>query len=284
MSERDRRWTILEVLDWTRGHFEQRGLANPRLDAEVLLADVLELERVMLYARFDQPMEAEELARMRERVARRAAGTPVAHLTGRREFWSLSLEVNEDVLIPRPDTERLVEVVLARSDEPKTLVDVGTGSGAVAAALAQEYPDATVYALELSPPALATAQKNLARFGARIEVLEGSLLNPLPAGMTADVIAANLPYIPSSEIPSLQIEVQHEPHLALDGGDDGLSLIRALVAQTPRYLKRGGLLALESSSDQIAAVSTLLEEAGFSDVECAQDVAGLDRVTSGVWA
>ncbi|MEO1228845.1 MAG: peptide chain release factor N(5)-glutamine methyltransferase [Myxococcota bacterium] len=276
-----RRWTSLEVLDWTRGHFERKGLDSPRLDAEVLLAHVLDTQRVMLYARFDQPLHADELARMRELVARRAAGAPVAHLVGKREFWSLPFEVSPDVLIPRPETEHLVEVARRRKPEAKVIVDVGTGSGAVAVALARELPEAEVHATELSPAAAEVARRNVAQHAPRVQVHVGSLLESLPEDLDIDLLVANLPYIPSREIEILAEEVRdHDPHLALDGGPDGLVSIRALVADAPSRLTEGAVLALESGPEQVPSLRRLLEAGGFVALEVEKDLAGRDRVTS----
>ena len=276
-----RRWTSLEVLDWTRGHFERKGLDSPRLDAEVLLAHVLDTQRVMLYARFDQPLQADELARMRELVARRSAGAPVAHLVGKREFWSLSLEVSPDVLIPRPETEHLVEVARSRKPDAEVIVDVGTGSGAVAIALARELPKAEVHATELSAAAAQVALRNVAEHAPRVQVHVGSLLEALPEGLQIDLLVANLPYIPSQDIGTLADEVRHhDPHLALDGGPDGLVSIRALVASAPPRLAHGAVVALESGPEQVPSIRGLLESEGFVDVEVEVDLAGRDRITS----
>lgn len=287
MSDRRQRWTILEVLDWTRGHFESKDLESPRLDAEVLLAHVLSLPRVMLYAQFDQPMQGEELVRMRALVAKRAAGTPVAHLIGTREFWSLELRVGPQVLIPRPETERLVEVAHRRAPAAKRVVDVGTGSGAVALALASELKEAEVWALEVSEAALDVARDNVERLdmASRVHVLKSDLLEGLPAVVPpVELVVANLPYIPSDEIKGLPVEVRdHDPRVALDGGPDGLALIRALIEQGTSVLTPGGVMVLESGSEQTTAIARLYEAAGFSRVEVEADLSGLERITSAQW-
>lgn len=276
-----RRWTSLEVLDWTRSHFEKKGLESPRLDAEVLLAHVLGLKRVMLYARFDQPLHPEELTRMRELVARRARGTPVAHLVGQREFWSLPLEVTPAVLVPRPETEHLVEVGRRRKPDAKVVVDVGTGSGAVAIALARELPAAEVHATELSSAAAELARKNAALHAPRVQVHVGALLEPLPAGLIPDLVVANLPYIPTEEIATLAPEVRdHDPELALDGGPDGLGPIRALIRAAPATLAPDGVLALESGPEQVPSLRTELAEQGFAEIEVTTDLSGFERITS----
>jgi release factor glutamine methyltransferase len=284
MAERRGRWTLLEVLEWTRGHFAAKGVENPRLDAEVLLAHVLETERVMLYARFDQPMAPDELAKMRQLVARRAAGVPVAHLVGRREFWSLDLVVTADVLVPRPETEVLVEVARRRRSDAQRIIDVGTGSGAALFALLSELPEARGFGTEVSPPAAGVARENAARLGLadRAEIVLGHLLEPLPPqALPAELVVANLPYIPSRALGGLAREVRdHEPHLALDGGADGLELIRELLPGAREALGEDGVLVLEADPEQAPALRELLEDAGFEDVETARDLAGRDRVTS----
>ena len=155
-----KRWTILEVLDWTRGHFEAKGIGSARLDAEIIIAHALNLQRVMLYARFDQPLKPDELTAIREMVARRAKHEPMAHLLGKREFWSLDLEVTADTLIPRPDTETLVELALEKMAADAGFVDVGTGSGCIALALASERKEAPGYATDVSEAALTVARRN----------------------------------------------------------------------------------------------------------------------------
>ncbi len=287
MTERKERWTLIEVLDWTRGHFERAGLASPRLDAEILLAHVLGLPRVMLYARFDLPMKGPELAAMRSLVARRTQGTPVAYLTGTREFWSLSIETGPDALIPRPESELLVEVGRRRAPDAKTVVDVGTGTGAVALALAVELPAAKVWAIDCSTAAAALAARNVVRHGLqdRVTVIESDLLRELPpAARPVHLLVANLPYIPTDDIETLAMDVRlHEPRLALDGGPDGLDLIRLLVASAGEVLCPGGIIALEAGAGQGAAVAALLAAAGFEELAVAPDLAGHDRVTSARW-
>lgn len=284
MAERRAKWTVLEVLDWTRGHFERKGCASARLDAEVLLASVLGLPRVMLYAQFDRPMVSDELTRMRALVARRAAGEPVALLVGKRAFWDFEVEVTPAVLIPRPETEILIEVARRRRPDASTAVDVGTGSGAIALALAKELPEARVFGLELDPAALEVAKRNAAALGRAIAWARSDLLDELPAAARpVDLVAANLPYIPSGEIAELMPEVRdHEPRLALDGGPDGLGLIRRLIAAAPAAMAPGGVVVLESGPEQPEAIAQLLAASGFGAIEVTPDLAGLPRVTSGV--
>lgn len=286
-APKKQRWSILEVLDWTRGHFEKRGLPSPRLDAEVLIAHALGLKRVMLYAKYDQPLVPEELAKIRELVARRSNAEPVAHLVGGREFWSLDFEVTRDTLVPRPDTETLVEVALdlRKGRDTKTVVDVGTGTGCVAIAIGKELEEARIWALEISEPARAIAQKNVEKhhLEPRTTVLASDLLHALPADVDAiDLCVANLPYIPSETIGALMADVRdHEPRLALDGGPDGLVLIRRLLEQAPKRMASDGHIALEAGHDQHAALRELVASAGFVDVTTSSDAGGNERVTAG---
>lgn len=285
MSEE--RWTILKVLDSTRAWFEKRGLESPRLDAEVLIADALGLPRVMLYAHFDRPLGEPELAKIRERVRRRGNREPVAYITGSREFWSLPLEVDANVLIPRPDTETLVEVALAlaRASGARRLADVGAGSGCVALALAKELPEAELTAFDVSAAALAVARRNAERHGVqdRVAFVESDLLQGA-AHACFDLVVANLPYIPEAEHATLAPDVKdHEPRLALVGGPDGLDLIRRLVEQAPAHLRPGGHLVLEAGATQLLEVARLLEARGFEGAAVRKDYGGLDRVASATW-
>jgi release factor glutamine methyltransferase len=270
-------WTILKVLQWTQGRFGERGLPTARLDAEVLLAYVLSMDRVGLYTHFDQPLQAEELTRYRELIKRRLAGEPVAYLVGRREFRSLDMRVDKRVLVPRPETETLVEVALEKLGETPRIADLGTGSGAIALALKQARPQATVVAVDVSPDAAEVARANAERLGLAVEIRVGDLLGPL-AGETFDLIAANLPYIPSGEIPTLPVEVRNEPLLALDGGPDGLALIRRVIAGTPALLAPDGWLVLEVAAGQAPQVLTLL--AGWREATAVKDLTGIQRVVA----
>jgi release factor glutamine methyltransferase len=276
-------WTILEVLKWVTGRFTERGLPTPRLDAELLAAHALALPRLSLYTQFDRPLGAGELAALRELVRRRQAGEPVAYLTGKKEFWSLELEVDRRVLIPRPDTETAVEAALALipadgGDAPWRLADVGTGSGAIALALKKERPQAQVLAIDTSEDALAVARGNGARLGLAVDWRHGDLLAPLAGEPPLDLLVANLPYVPSAELPRLPPEVRAEPLLALDGGGDGLDVIRRLVAGVRAALRPGGWLLLELGLGQAPAVEELCRAAGFVEVGARRDLGGVPRV------
>jgi release factor glutamine methyltransferase len=278
-------WTILGVLNWTTRYFGEKRIASPRLDAEVLLSHVLRCDRVGLYVRFEQPLERDELDAFRELVRRRAAGEPVAYLTGTKEFWSLPLRVDPRVLVPRPETELVVDVILelTRGAPSGRACDVGTGSGAIALALKRERPAWTVVATDVSAEALAVARDNAARLALEVELLEGHMLRPLAGRGPFDVVASNPPYIAEAEVGTLMREVaEHEPRVALTPGGDGLALIRELVAGAPALLAPGGALVLEIGHQQGAAVKALVAATGaFDPPAVRRDHAGLDRV---LWA
>ena len=275
-------WTVLKLLRWTADYFAGRGIDSPRLDAELLLADALGLDRVGLYLNFERPLLAGELANFREKVKRRADREPLAYILGHTEFWSLPLTVTPDVLIPRPDTELLVEQALALGGEGPRALDVGTGSGALAIALAHERPQWTITAIDISPAALAVAMENARGNGVaeRITFVATDLAK-LPAG-PFDLIVANPPYIPHGELATLMPEVRdYEPHLALDGGKDGFDAYRALARQAGGVLAPGGWLLVEVGHDQAAAVQELFNEAGLREIFAARDLAGIERVVGG---
>lgn len=275
-------WTVLKLLRWTADYFAGRGIDSPRLDAELLLADALGLDRVGLYLNFERPLQAGELAGFREKVKRRAGREPLAYILGHTEFWSLPLKVTPEVLIPRPDTELLVEQALARSTVVTRVLDVGTGSGALAIALGHERPDWAVTAIDISPAALAVARENARGNGVaeRITFIEADLA-ALPAG-PYELIVANPPYIPHGELTTLMPEVRdYEPLLALDGGADGLDPYRALAGQAVHRLTPGGWLLVEVGFDQAAVVQELFAGAGLTEIFTARDLAGIERVVGG---
>ncbi len=279
----DETWTTLRVLGWTHQRFGERGLRTPRLDAELLLAHVLKSDRVRLYTHFDQPLAPSELAAYRELIKRRLAGEPVAYLVGKQEFWSLPFTVDPRVLVPRADTETLVQAVLAElSGKPSpTVADIGTGSGAIAVAVAHERPDARIIAVDRSADALAVAQENAAANDVEIEFREGDLLSPLATDGPYQAIASNPPYIPEGEYSTLPAEVRREPKGALLAGADGLEVIRRLIEGAPPLLAPGGALLLEVGMGQAPAVGELMRKRGFSTVETRKDLAGIERVVIG---
>ncbi len=278
-----RSWTVLEVLRWTTQRFTERGLDSPRLDAELLAAHAFGMTRLRLYAEFDRPLLAEELTALRDLVKRRQAGEPVAYLTGHKEFWSLDLAVDARVLIPRPDTETLVEVALdvLAIDVDAQVADIGTGSGAVALAIAKQRPRAQVTATDLSDDALNVARANATQLGLNVTFRSGNLLASIPSDARFHLIVANLPYIPSADIPGLAPEVRSEPMRALDGGADGLDLVRRLITSAPAHLHEGGVLALEIGAGQADATVALMAVGGFAAPERRSDLGGIERV---IWA
>lgn len=278
-------WTVRRVLGWTSQHFERLGLDSPRLTAELLLAHVLHTSRVRLYTDLDRPLEAGELATCRGLIARRAAGEPTSYLTGTREFYGRTFAVDPRVLVPRPETELLVEAVLQAvpRDAEVRVLDLCTGSGCVGITLALERPRARVLATDASPGAVEVARANAAALGVadRFEARLGDLLAPVEGEAPFDVVVANPPYVPTGELPTLSPEVRHEPPLALDGGADGLDVVRRIAEEAPRRLVPGGLLALEIGDGQGPAVRSLLEAAGYGSVRIERDLARHDRLALG---
>ena len=278
-------WTVLKVLQWTAGYFRDRGIEGGRLDAELLLSDTLKLDRVGLYLNYDRPLSTGELETYRAAVGRRAKREPLQYIRGEAEFWSLPFAVTPAVLIPRPDTEVLVEEALKRLSGPCRILDVGTGSGAIAIALAHERPEAEVEGLDISPQALAVARGNAERNGvaARLTLRTGDLHQLCGSGY--DLVVSNPPYIPTPDLQGLMPEVREfEPLLALDGGADGLSAYRLLANQTRNLLKPGGWLLLEVGIAQAADVAELLQGAGLVEIFTRADYAGVARVVGGQFA
>lgn len=264
---------------------DDAGSSTPNLDAQVILAHVLQVERSWLFAHYDYELTQDEAERYSDAVARRAAAEPVAYIVGKKEFYGLELLVDRRVLAPRPETEMLVDAVLdwieRRPGRAVTVADIGTGSGAIALAVAANCPDVTVYATDVSQEALTVAASNIACLDARdqVRLLQGDLLASLPEKV--DIIAANLPYIRSDDFPGLQADVRdYEPKLALEAGPEGLDLIERLLAQLPAYLKPGGAAFLEIGHDQREAVLALAERLlpGAHDVAVREDYHGRDRL------
>jgi release factor glutamine methyltransferase len=280
-------WSIKRVLAWATDDFKRRGNKSARLDAELLLGEALGLDRIKLIVEAERPLAEGELVRYRDLIKRRRASEPIAYILGRREFFALPMRVDRRVLIPRPDTEILVETALNATRAEHLygrMLDLCTGSGCVAIAFAKERPTWRVTAVDLSPDAASVARENVQRAGVvhNLAVLEGDLFAALPAGAVFELITANPPYIPSADIAGLDADVRDfEPRLALDGGADGLDITRRLVSEAMRYLSPGGRLALEGGFDQAPAVAQLLETAGFSEIARAKDLAGIERVVSG---
>jgi release factor glutamine methyltransferase len=265
--------TVAEALRFARHHIDP-------LDAHVLLGAVLAASRAALLAHPEAPLTAEQAERFAGYVARCAAAEPIAYILGRRAFYDREFFVTPDVLIPRPETELLLEQALEWvGDRRLTAVDVGTGSGALAVTLAANRPNVQVFAVDISPAALAVARRNAERYSAPVTFFEGDLLAPLvERGIKADVIMANLPYIPSGELPDLAV-TRYEPRLALDGGADGLDLIRRLLAQVPLVAHPGALMLLEIAAGQGAAALAAVGDAlTVKRADLLLDYAGLDRI------
>jgi release factor glutamine methyltransferase len=275
---------ILDVINKTTPYFEQRGVESPRLTIELLLAHLLKKKRLELYLEFERQLDEPQLGQLRELVKRRSAGEPLQYITGETEFCGLKFAVDRRVLIPRPETESLVETVVAgvRSQEPGVrIVDVGTGSGCIAVALAKQLPAAELMAVDSSDDALAVAQENAKRHGfeKRIRFFHSDLLTELPDSSKVDVVVSNPPYIAAGELAGLPKEVRDfEPVSALTAGIDGLDVVRRLVTDGRRVLKSSGFLAMEIGAGQCAAVENLLLDGGYAVPEVVKDLQGHERV------
>jgi len=277
-------WTTIAVLDWTTKRFGDAGIAAARLEAQLLLAHVLGCSRMQLYTGFDRPLAEGELAGYRELIRRRLGGEPVAYLLGEHEFWSLPFYIDSSVLVPRPDTETVVEVARAtRTDRaaPCRVLDLCTGSGVIAISLAKELPAAHVVATEISEPAAALARRNAERNGVTVDVRIGDLWQPV-RGERFDLIVSNPPYIASAVIPTLAPEVRREPLLALDGGPDGLAFYDRICATARERIVPGGALVVEHGFDQAEAVRARFEAAGLTQVTLVRDLGKNPRVTWGI--
>lgn len=284
----DQPWTVGRLLTWTTDYLKKHASESPRLDAEVLLAESRGCQRIELYTAFDEVVDDDARAKFRELVKRRAEGTPVAYLVGRKEFYSLSFKVTPDVLIPRPETEHAVIAVLdllktmPPHETPLQVVDVGTGSGCIAVSIARHAPQVEVTAVDLSPAALAVARENAEAHDVadRVRFVESDLLAALPDEPSLDVVVSNPPYILESEWETLAAPVRDfEPKLALVGGPTGMEVTERLVAQAAERLRPGGWLVLEIHSGLESQVHALLERTGnFEQLVTIKDLAQLPRV------
>lgn len=311
MTANERTWTVKAILDWCEGYLASKGDAQPRLSAQWLLGEAMGLSRIELYTNLDKPLSEEERATMRAWVQRRGAGEPLQLICGSAPFRHMTLEVAPGVLIPRPETEVLVSEVLARFTPPKQVsayafedadaaqpeeslesipepiraIDLCTGSGCIACALATEHPHMEVIALDIAPEALVLAKRNVEAQGVsnRVSVIESDLLaemtaDPANAG-TFDIIVSNPPYIPSGVVDTLDAEVNdYEPRLALDGGADGLDLFRRFIGDAHMLLKPNGVLAVELFEDSLEEARSIALARGFSEARIIQDLAGRDRI------
>lgn len=274
-------WTIGALLQWTQRFFAAKGIDTARLDAELLLAHVLQKERIYLYAHYDEPLSTGELAAYRELVRKRGQRFSVAHLLGTKSFMGLKFSVTEDVLVPRPETELLVEAVLEREprDSTAAVLDIGTGSGAIVLSICHYLPQATGLGVDISAAALAVAAKNGASLDLPQVRWQESDLTAAVGTQTFDWILSNPPYLTAGDMAALEPEVRHDPQLALFGGPDGLAVYRRLAAVMAEHLKPGGHCAVEIGSGQRQAVAAIFAAVGnYSEVTVIPDYGGIERV------
>lgn len=285
----DKIWTIGRILKWTEQYFKDKGIESPRLDAEVLLAHVLEKQRIYLYVHFDEPLQLGELAAYREMIKKRVLRVPVAQILGEKEFMGLTFKVTADTLVPRPDTEILVQAAVDRlramaGEEPLRFADIGTGSGAICLSVLHYLAGTVADTVDISPAARAVAEENAASLGLadRVTFHTGDLLQPL-SGISFAAILSNPPYIPEADIVKLAPEVRlKEPHTALSGGQDGLDFYRRLANEAPAMLVPGGFTAFEVGIHQAGDVAALLKANPLiGRTEILPDYAGIDRVVVG---
>jgi len=283
----ERVWTVRDALDWTADHFERKSVDDPRRSAEWLLSAATGLSRIELYTHFDRPLSEDERAVYRRSIERRAAGEPLQYVTGEMPFRHIVLKVRPGVFIPRPETEVLVDEALAALEgvSDPVVVDLCTGSGAIAISIAHERPDARVYATEIAEETASVARENAERCGVsdRVTVLTGDLFAPLPEELRGivHVVASNPPYIPTADLAGLPTEVGgFEPRVALDGGPDGLDAVRRIVADARSWLAPGGTLVVETDT---STVKTAVNEmaAWYEGTEAVRDLTGRDRVATG---
>jgi release factor glutamine methyltransferase len=270
--------TVLQVLQSTAEYFKKRKIENPRLNAEHLLAHVLERKRIELYLEFERELTETELTPLRDLVKRRSEGEPLQHLLGTVEFCGHVFLCDKRAMVPRPETEELVEFLKSEIRNPKSeIVDVGTGSGVIALSLAAKFPEAKTMAIDISDAALALAQENAARLNlsARVQFLKSRLLENVEGAF--DLIVANLPYISTQDRDTVSREVLHDPEIALFAGTRGDELVRELIDQAPSRLRSGGMLALEIGLGQSEDLLSALAEKNYRDIYAKNDYSGLTR-------
>jgi release factor glutamine methyltransferase len=272
--------TVLEVLSSTTGYFEKRNIDSPRLNAEHLLAHVLGRKRIDLYLQFERPLPESDLTPLRELVRRRGTGEPLQHLLGTVEFCGRTFRCDKRALVPRPETEQLVELLISRFKSEiacSRIIDVGTGSGVIALTLAAELAKAEIVGVDISENALMLARENAERLGLadRVRLLRSNLLENVQPGF--DLIVANLPYVSTEDRQKLSREVLHDPEVALFAGARGDELMRQLIAQGPSWLRPGGMLAIEIGTGQSEALVTALEEKNYRDIWTEKDCSGVIR-------
>lgn len=284
-------WTIMKILNWTKQYFEAKGVENPRLDAEVLLCAVLKCQRITLYVDFERPLSEEELATYREYVRRRGNFEPLAYILGERAFMRNTFKVNKATLVPRPETELLVESLvriapLLKREGDVKILDIGTGSGAIIVSLLDYLPNAKGVGVDISVDALIVAKENSEKIGVtgRIGFVRSDVFSKLPLEKKFDIIVSNPPYIPAGDIAGLDKDVQQEPRGALDGGADGLEFYRRITAEAMEHIAEEGVLAFEIGIGQAAAVQQLCLDAGFVKTAVRKDYAGIERMVFAVKA
>lgn len=284
-------WTIMKILNWTKQYFEAKGVENPRLDAEVLLCAVLKCQRITLYVDFERPLSEEELATYREYVRRRGNFEPLAYILGERAFMRNTFKVNKATLVPRPETELLVESLvriapLLKREGDVKILDIGTGSGAIIVSLLDYLPNAKGVGVDISVDALIVAKENSEKIGVtgRIGFVRSNVFSKLPLEKKFDIIVSNPPYIPAGDIAGLDKDVQQEPRGALDGGADGLDFYRRITAEAMDHMAEEGVLAFEIGIGQAAAVQQLCLDAGFVKTAVRKDYAGIERMVFAVKA
>ena len=284
-------WTIMKILNWTKQYFEAKGVENPRLDAEVLLCAVLKCQRITLYVDFERPLSEEELATYREYVRRRGNFEPLAYILGERAFMRNTFKVNKATLVPRPETELLVESLvriapLLKREGDVKILDIGTGSGAIIVSLLDYLPNAKGVGVDISVDALIVAKENSEKIGVtgRIGFVRSDVFSKLPLEKKFDIIVSNPPYIPAGDIAGLDKDVQQEPRGALDGGADGLDFYRRITAEAMDHMAEEGVLAFEIGIGQAAAVQQLCLDAGFVKTAVRKDYAGIERMVFAVKA
>ncbi|MGA8180649.1 MAG: peptide chain release factor N(5)-glutamine methyltransferase [Desulfobacterales bacterium] len=288
----DAEWTIIKLLKWTTSYFNSHGIDRPRVEAEILLSHALKLQRIELYLRYDQPLYVEDLKRFKELIKRRVNREPVAYIVGIKEFWSMDFAVTRDVLIPRPETEFLVEAALdllpaaSASDPavmPKRILELGTGSGAAILAIASNRPGHRFFATDRIWAAVRSARENAVRHGLEnsVELICANWLEPFnPQRCKFDMIISNPPYVPSRLIGGLQPEItEYEPISALDGGEDGLLCLKHIIRHAHFYLRTQGYLLLEIGHDQKNNVERIADQcATYEHIVCTKDYSGYDRI------
>ena len=282
-------WTIIKILDWTKQYFADRGVENPRLDAEVLLCAVLQCERIKLYMDFERPLTGAELSQYKNYVARRGQHEPLAYILGEKEFMRNSFKVTPATLVPRPETELLVESLIKaarglKADGDVKILDIGTGSGAIIVSLLDYLPNAKGVGVDISVDALIVAEENSRRIGVRERAgfMQSDLFSRIPADKKFDIIVSNPPYIPAADIAGLAKDVQKEPRGALDGGADGLDFYRRIISEAMDHMADEGILAFEVGINQAQVVAELCRKAGFKATAIRKDYADIERMVFAV--